>query len=203
MSRISFHHRKYPQIYPPRWLKAISRGNWADSAWNLERAHATRYLSSAVRLSGRDCTCIVVHPHTLPCPRERVDTAVRLPNRTGVPSSTALSLFLSRPLHPVNRSPVEARSYGRVQRRVNANFTRSITFSTWIIRYSRRACCRHAVSRSREAGTARVDEFRTIRVRVYSNWQMEFRVRYRILSKETKILIRAILSVEQKVMESN
>lgn len=145
----------------------------------------------------------VVHPHTLPCPRERVDTAVRLPNRTGVPSSTALSLFLSRPLHPVNRSPVEARSYGRVQRRVNANFTRSITFSTWIIRYSRRACCRHAVSRSREAGTARVDEFRTIRVRVYSNWQMEFRVRYRILSKETKILIRAILSVEQKVMESN
>lgn len=37
-------------------------------------------------------------------------------------------------------SSVEARSYGRVQRRVNANFTRSITFSTWIIRYSWRAC---------------------------------------------------------------
>lgn len=64
-----------------------------------------------VRLSGRDCcTCIVVHPHTaLPCLcRERENASIRLvrllPNRTGVPSSTALSLFLSRPLHPVNRS---------------------------------------------------------------------------------------------------
>lgn len=65
-----------------------------------------------VRLSGRDCcTCIVVHPHTAlrsPRERERENASIRLvrllPNRTGVPSSTALSLFLSRPLHPVNRS---------------------------------------------------------------------------------------------------
>lgn len=94
-----------------------------------------------VRLSGRDCcTCIVVHPHTaLPCLcRERENASIRLlPNRTGVPSSTALSLFLSRPLHPVNRSLLGG---SPVLRRVNANFTRSITFSTWIIRYSWRAC---------------------------------------------------------------
>lgn len=184
------------------------RGNWADSAWNLERAHATRYLSNAVRLSGRDCTCIVVHPHTPPCPRERVDMAVRLPNRTGVPSSTALSLFLSRPLHPVNRSPVEARSYGRVQRRVNANFTRSITFSTWIIRYSWKACCRHAVSRSREAGTARVDEFPTIRVRLYSNWQMDdwnfaFVAECFPKKKKNKNFNKILSSIEQKVIKSN
>ena len=56
----------------------------------------------------------------------------RLPNRTGVPSSTCIvSLFFSlRPAAVRHREGPG--SYDRDQRRVNANFIRTITFSSWI-----------------------------------------------------------------------
>lgn len=90
----------------------------------------------------------VSYTHTRRQVREHVDTVL----------GYLIAPVFHRPRHCLSFFPVpfapspfstEARSYGRVQRRVNANFTRSITFSTWIIWCSWRACCRHAVSRSK------------------------------------------------------
>lgn len=117
----------------PEETRADLTGIWnvsVENSLSVQRVFA--YLLSFSRYTR------VVHPHDR-------STSIRLPNHTGAPSSTALSLvpFLRLCLLSTLSGP------GRVQRRVNANFTRSITFSTWIIRCSSSACSpRHAVSRS-------------------------------------------------------
>lgn len=98
---MSISNTKYPHSYSLERSKQFHGICWGKLDWfSLESGTSPCNALSIrrVHLSGPDCTC-VVHPHTPPGPRTR-RYGSRLPNRTGVPSSTALSLFLSRPLRP-------------------------------------------------------------------------------------------------------
>lgn len=81
------------------------RGNWADSAWNLERADAMRYLSDVFTYLARIAR--VSYTHTLGQLREHVDTVL----------GYLIAPVFHRPRHCLSCSPAPSSPESRSPRR--------------------------------------------------------------------------------------